>query len=111
MPAQAGWRRTIRPARCGPSSWLAADQEHCRVIIERVADVAQHVGTQVVQDLVGVAGLAEGAGPGEREELAGPVPRLADAVGIEQDPVTRPDLDHGRLARLAGLARPGRALR
>src|SRR4030095_3905898 len=44
--------------------------------------------TQVVQHLVWVAGLAEGAGPGEREELAGPVPRLTDAVGLEQDPVT-----------------------
>src|SRR6058998_3476386 len=49
----------LRLAQAG-SGWLAADQEHCRVIIERVADVAQHVGTQVVQDLVGVAGLAEG---------------------------------------------------
>src|SRR2546430_4667372 len=105
MPAQAGWRRTIRPARCGPSSWLAADQKHCRVVIERVTDMAQHVGAQVVQDLVGVAGLADGAGPGERAELAGPPPRLADAVGIEQDPVTRADLDDSRLAELAELAR------
>src|SRR5215475_3489020 len=81
------------PARSGR---LAADEEHRRVVVERVADVAPHLRAQHVQDPVGVVpGLADGAALGEREELAGPVAGLADPVGVEQDPVAPAGLDHG----------------
>src|SRR6185437_8952013 len=106
------------PAAAGPASGrLAADEEHRRVVVERVADVAQHLRAQCVQDLVGGAGLADGAGLGEREELTGPAAGLADPVGVEQTPVARAGLDHGRPARRAGggrvarLAGPGGELR
>src|SRR5215468_1886273 len=94
------------PAAAGPGSGrLAADEQHRGVVIERVADVAQYLRAQHVQGLVGVTGLADGAGLGEREELTGPAAGLADPVGVEQDPVARADLDHGRLARPGGERR------
>jgi hypothetical protein len=76
------------------SGRLAADEEHGRVVVERVADVAQHLPAQRVQDPVGVTGFADGARLGEREELTGPATRLADPVGVKQDLVARADLDH-----------------
>src|SRR5512140_3198851 len=80
----SGMSRCWSPRSGARSGRRAADEEHGRVVIERVADVAQHGGAQRVQDLVGLAGLADGAAPGEREELTGPAARLADAVGVEQ---------------------------
>src|SRR6266550_6180269 len=128
IPSIAARSPLVRAERMGPgrllpgrslrrrrrSGRLAADEEHRRVVIERVADVTQHLGAQRVQDLVGVTGLADGAALGEREELTGPAAGLADPVGVEQDPVARADLDHRRPARRARggrLAQPGCELR
>src|SRR2546429_214706 len=108
--APRAWRplppRVRDPAEAARSGGLAADEEHRRIVIERVADVTQHLRAQRVQDLVGVTRLADGAGLGEREELTGPAAGLADPVGVEQNPVTRAELDHGRPARGARGRRP-----
>src|SRR5262245_11607095 len=67
IPEHSGTGRRGSPAASQRrrSGRLAADEEHRRVVIERVADVTQHLRAQPVQDLVGVTGLADGAAAGE----------------------------------------------
>jgi hypothetical protein len=86
-------RTTSQPSRCQPFRGdrvrhvmaSGPDEQHRRVIVERVPNVAGDVALQLGQRGVRIADGEQRPGSGQRVEGSGLVPGLAHAIRIEQD--------------------------
>jgi hypothetical protein len=89
--------RSARPRV--PVRELRADEERRGVVAELVSNVADDLSAEPIQCGIKIPAGEQGSAAVKLVERSGPVPRLADAVGIEEQPLAWAEFDDGSLAR------------
>jgi hypothetical protein len=85
-----------------PVREVRADEERHGIVAQLVPDVTGDFIAEPIQRVAQILPGEQGSAPVKPVELAGLVPRLADAVGIEQQPLAWAETDGSSLARADG---------